>query len=193
MGMKNPIARYLTIWRVNDAETSIILLLTFLLLEGLSPNEIRKNIMQRSRLAAIIAITGISLSTAVWAHSGATGIVKERMDLMGEIAKATKVIGQMVSSKTLLNSELANSAAKTLRDHAEKMITLFPAGSLNGPSEAKPEIWEDWETFSKIAADMQTAAGNILADTSSINAIKPNFVALAKTCSGCHEKFRLKK
>ena len=148
--------------------------------------------MQKSA-SFIITIATLSLTTGVLAHSGATGVVKERMELMDEVAKSTKIIANMITGKATLDPALAATASNSLENHASEMLSLFPKGSLEGPSEARPEIWEDWETFSGLAFKMQMAAKNIAADTSNVDAMKPGFASLAKTCGACHEKFRLKK
>ena len=137
---------------------------------------------------ATLLISGLAL-----AHSGATGIVKERMDAMGEIAKSMKIIAKMVKGESSFDAEQSRLAAKTIETHSREVLNLFPEGSIHGPSEARPEIWTDWETFSQIAKEMETSASTIAENASSLNAIKPHFIALSKTCSSCHEKFRLKK
>lgn len=95
---------------------------------------------------------------AAFAHGGATGIVKERMDGMSIMADTVKAISQMFKSGDY-DSELVRQGAKTISVHAGEALTkLFPEGTHGGPSEAKPEIWSQWERFQSQAETLKTYA-----------------------------------
>ncbi|MEJ8474631.1 c-type cytochrome [Roseibium algae] len=139
----------------------------------------------------------------VSAHGGATGIVKQRMDAMSEMARSMKTIGGMVRSKTPYDAEAVRKAAAYMELHGGTELTkLFPEGSLMKPSEAKPDIWQDWETFKAQADDLKNSAavlkdmsGNGLASLGAdgVLSVRQAFAAVGKTCSACHQKFRIKK
>jgi cytochrome c556 len=38
------------------------------------------------------------------------------------------------------------------------MLSLFPEGSLEGVTYAKPEIWSDWQDFAALAEELKTYA-----------------------------------
>ena len=78
-------------------------------------------------IAAALIVSAVS-GTA-FAHSGATGIVRQRMDLMGEIADRMKELGAMIRGRENFDPEVAGSAADALAGHAGKMLSLFPEGS----------------------------------------------------------------
>lgn len=141
--------------------------------------------------AGLICSAGIAL-----AHTGATGVVKMRMEMMSEIADSMKTIGGMIKGTTGYDAVSAATAARTIRDHAGKISEMFPAGSTEKPSEALPAIWENPGEFMRIANELEASADR-LASRSSLagesSAIKQEFIAVGKTCSACHEKFRLKK
>ena len=147
-----------------------------------------------------IVTAGFSLVTvAALAHSGATGIVKERMDLMGGVGKATKEIGKMLKGEAAYDSDRVAELARAIAaSGGRKMTALFPEGSIMGPSEARPEIWTNWQRFSDIAGDL-TATATALADGAansrdgSKGSPEALFGAMAKTCKGCHQDFRIKK
>ncbi|MGD9501441.1 MAG: cytochrome c, partial [Methyloceanibacter sp.] len=52
--------------------------------------------------------------TLAYAHEGATGVVKERMDLMDSQKDAMKVIGDMAKDKTPFDAEAAAKAANEI-------------------------------------------------------------------------------
>jgi cytochrome c556 len=52
--------------------------------------------------------------------------------------------------------------AALIRSHAgEAMTKLFPADGDNMSSEAKPEIWSDWDDFAEQAERLETLAGGL--------------------------------
>jgi cytochrome c556 len=94
------------------------------------------------------------------AHSGATGVVKERMELMGSIGDATKALSEMMKGSVEYDAAKVKSLAKTIEGHGgETMTVLFPKDSLDHPSEALPAIWTDWERFAEIADQLSAYAG----------------------------------
>ncbi len=149
------------------------------------------------RIIAICAATAISsISGLAIAHSGATGIVKERMELMKVIASQMKTIGSMVKGERNFSAEEASAAATMIATKSEKVPDLFPEDSIMDPSEALPSIWEDWDTFVQLSEDMNTHAKTLAETAKDVDdgtAIRAAFTMLAKTCSSCHEDFRQEK
>lgn len=144
----------------------------------------------------VVTALAIALGGTAFAHTGATGIVKERMDAMSDIGKSMKTIGAFLKGERPYDASVTKAAAETIGGHAKHVPHLFPKGSTKKPSEALPAIWEDWKQFTTIAADMEAAA-KALAEAADgakdANGIKPMFASLGQTCKACHQKFRLKK
>lgn len=107
----------------------------------------------------VLAIAMTSVGLTALAHSGATGVVKERMDAMGEMGKAMKSLTPMMRGQTAYDPAVVRSAADTMIRHGGSQMTdLFPEGSNPMPSEALDTIWEDWEEFAAIAEDLRRSA-----------------------------------
>lgn len=143
--------------------------------------------------AAIVVIATLAAATTVFAHGGATGIVKERMDQMSAIAKAMKAIGGMLKGSAPYDAARIRTLAgeiATLDD--SRLSHLFPRDSLMKPTEARAEIWTDWPRFSDQARDMRQAA-LALANGSDQATAGPLFRTLTQTCKTCHADFRIKK
>lgn len=99
-----------------------------------------------------ISVSLAVTSAVVLAHGGATGIVKERMDAMGDMKDSMKIVSNMFKGKEPYDADKVRAAAEVLKGHAGDSLTnLFPEGSLQHPSEAKPIIWNEWNRFSKLA------------------------------------------
>lgn len=104
-------------------------------------------------LAGLLTIFTIA---AAIPHSGATGVIKQRMDGMVMLGNQLKLLNPMFSGITELNLGAAKAASEIITQHGgAAMSDLFPTDSISGPSEAIPAIWERWNEFEKLAADLE--------------------------------------
>jgi cytochrome c556 len=113
------------------------------------------------KIQAILIAGAIAVATGglAFAHGAATGIVKERMDAMTEMKDAVKTLTAIMRGETAYDAGTVKKEADTIRSHAgEAMTKLFPADGDNMSSEAKPEIWSDWDGFSALAERLETLA-----------------------------------
>jgi cytochrome c556 len=145
--------------------------------------------LRKTTLVTALALS-CGFSVLAYAHSGATGIVKERMDFFTQNKDNLKAIKTHFRNGDL---DAIVPLAKQIRDWAEKMPAYFPAGSDGKPSEASPQIWSDFSGFERAAdANYQAANQLVLAakagdSEAAINAFK----ATATTCKSCHKSYRL--
>lgn len=145
--------------------------------------------------AALIAFV-LAIPTVATAHMGATGIVKERMDHMKSIKDSMKVLGPIFKGAVAYDAAAVRTEARALSAKGGRAMTdLFPEGSIEGPSEALPAIWQEWDTFAASAQELEASAA-LLAETaanprdgSASDPIKA-FSRVVGTCRGCHEDFR---
>jgi cytochrome c556 len=136
-------------------------------------------------------------ATLALAHEGATGVVKERQDLMDSQKDAMKVIGDMAKGKKPFDAAAATKAANDIHTTAKKIQDLFPKGSggEKNKSDALPAVWEKWDRFTANADDLATAADALakaLGDSAS-EAWKPALQKVGEACKSCHEDFRAEK
>ena len=144
---------------------------------------------------SLLVVAAMTVSGFVFAHSGATGVVKQRMDMMGDIGDNMKIIGTMIKTGDF-NRSAAQDAANAISNHATSVKELFPTDSLDKPSEALPQIWTDWDEFIAIGQQMGVEAeklAKMAGGSSSVDEIKDQFRRLGQSCRSCHEKFRLKQ
>lgn len=147
-----------------------------------------------SSIGLVMALTLLAFAPLAVAHEKATGVVKERMDLMDSQKDAMKVIGNMVKGKTPLDAPKAAEAARDIETTAQKIHGLFPEGSTGHPSDAKPEIWTNWDEFTG-DADKLHAAAKTLADALEAGSPdwKGDFKTVIDACKRCHKSFRAEK
>jgi len=143
--------------------------------------------------AIVIMLTGSLPATS---HSGATGIVKTRMETMKDIAANTKILGEIIKGNAAYDASTVSNAAGSIAVHAAKIRKLFPEGSNPHPSEALPAIWQEFEAFMEKAGRLAAAASTMKNQADSGNGadtFNQSFRNLASTCQSCHESYRLKK
>ncbi len=117
----------------------------------------------RSRLARLaLAVFVAGGAGFAFAHGGATGVVKERMELMKDVGKSMKTLTAMFKGETDYDAGQVKAAAARIRDHAGKITGLFPEGSLDKPTEALPEIWRDWPAFEALAERLAAYSGALI-------------------------------
>src|SRR6185312_14332794 len=144
---------------------------------------------------AIIAAVGIVLSFAALAHEGhehATGVVRERMELMTDMGKRLLAI----SKRLRANKELDRIApdARAIKEASSKILGEFPPGSTQFPTAAKPVVWQQWDDFSEKAKKLQVEAEKLsTASPADGDRLREQFRAVAFACDGCHETYRVPK
>ncbi len=125
------------------------------------------------------------------------GLVKDRIDFMKAQAADNKAINDY--AKGMATKEQATTAINDLITRSTKIAAMFPAGTsskdLPGKSNAKPEIWSDFDRFAGIAKVLHDTA---MKEAELIKTGSPEDVGKAQAdlgkngCGGCHGPFREK-
>ena len=126
---------------------------------------------------------------SAYAHSGATGIVKDRMDRFKDSQNALKVIAAAIKAQ---DYNAIDAQAQLIAQWGDEMLAYFPKGSNPAPSEALDVIWQDMDQFKAMAEANAHAAKRLkqLATSGDQSKIKPAFNELVGSCKSCHQKFR---
>ena len=146
------------------------------------------------RVSATMVVAGALLAGALPAlsHDHATGVVRERMELMEGMAKRMKTMRGRIERKRELASVLTD--AKAVAASAAHVTHLFPPGSTQRPTDARPEIWTNWPDFERIAKALETESAKLAAmKGDDAGALDTQFRAVSQTCGNCHELYRVKK
>ncbi len=142
---------------------------------------------------AIASLVTVGIST-VHAHKGAKGIVMERMMSMKSMGDGMKSIAAMVTGKAPYDANKTKAISAEIEKHATAIPKQFPKGSIKGPSEALPAIWQDWDDFKGHADDLAKLAGQLASSAENGKTVALGlFAKMGKTCSGCHQDYRQKK
>lgn len=147
----------------------------------------------------LLAIALGTFTTAIaYAHGGASGIVKERMDAMGAMGKAMKSVGEMFKGQKNYDADAIAAAAGSIARHARDIPGFFPdsdASRHGKATEALPAIWEQKDRFDALSADMLRESQSLAsaAQDQDKRAVRLQFARTAKVCSACHTAFRKPK
>jgi cytochrome c556 len=125
-------------------------------------------------------------------HDHATGVVKERMVNMENMAKRLKAINERVREKRQLSAIKAD--AEAIAELAAHVAHLFPAGSTQHPTQARAALWQNWSDFERRARLLLTTSRKLAGtDPNDAGAIAAQARAVTQACGGCHEKYRIRK
>ncbi len=138
--------------------------------------------------AMITAMAVLPLS----AHEGATGVVKQRMDVMKGIRNDMKPLRRVMRGRDDYEQSRFLERVQSIKAVSADIPALFPQGSLQRPSEALPAIWDNWDDFSAQASQFHERVialeNAVLAND--MNQIRSNFRSVAQTCKACHDDYQ---
>ena len=111
----------------------------------------------------LVGAMALGFASVAIAHEKATGVVKERMEKMERYEELIERIFAMIHGELTYDAEVVRRAALEIREGAGKHMTeLFPAGSNEPPSEARSEIWSDFETFEHYAVMLESWSAELV-------------------------------
>lgn len=104
-----------------------------------------------------------------------------------------------VQALKAIRAAMSESDTASIAANAEKiaawfsvMPDYFPEGSLQGKTNARPEIWTNWDKFTAISASANQAALDLAnaAKNGDMDGVNAGFQAVAGTCKTCHQSFK---
>lgn len=139
-------------------------------------------------LAALLLATSLTTGTAFAADPTQPEAIA-RATVMKDIAKNSKILGDMAGGKTAWDDAAAGAAKTALQAASAGVDAAFMTEGEKDPvSEALPAIWTSWDDFVAKSAALQTAAAGL--DTGSAEALKASMAAVGGSCKACHSTYR---
>lgn len=110
--------------------------------------------MIRNGILGAIALT--MLGVVAMAHNGATGVVMERMMGMSAMRDVMRDLAPMMQGQVPFDGITVQEAAAVLQSHAgDQMLALFPEEPIPAASFAKPDLWQNWDRFAALSAELE--------------------------------------
>ncbi|MEE8433378.1 MAG: cytochrome c [bacterium] len=85
--------------------------------------------------------------------------------------------------------------AQIINNNAKMILAAFKQRAVEGPTDAKPAIWENWKDFEKKAKALQRESAKLVkaARSKKKGAFGAQLKKTGKACGSCHKKFRKPK
>lgn len=144
--------------------------------------------------ALVVSLLGVA-SPATQAEIGVQAAIDFRESIMTTFKWYMGPMGAMTKGKIPFDSALFKSRADGLVNATRlDLAEGYPEGSVSD-SEAKPEIWENWDQFLGKIESLREEAAKLqqVAATGDEAAMKAQFGKTGKVCGSCHKQFRSKK
>ncbi|HEY7230369.1 MAG TPA: cytochrome c [Pseudolabrys sp.] len=142
-----------------------------------------------------VSLGVVALVSAAFSHEGhehATGVVRERMELMTDMGKRLLAISKRLRANKELDRILPD--ARAIKNASDKITSQFPPGSTQSPTAAKPAVWQQWDDFNEKAKKLQTEAEKLATmNPSDGDALRKQFRVVGFACDACHEQYRIPK
>ena len=149
-----------------------------------------------NKLSPLIALLlGVAIATPSLAAKDdpKQKAIKYRTAVMTVMGSNFKPMGAMIKGEAPYDAAVFARHAKDLAAVSSvDILRGFPEDSEGKGSEAKGEIWLEWDDFKDKMADMQREAAALaeVAAAGDKGVIKAQFGKTADACKACHKKFK---
>ncbi len=139
----------------------------------------------------LIVFALIALASAAYAHTGVKNpAVMARMESMKAIGDDMKILGEMAKGKVAFDQATARAAAAGIAKHAAETPTLFEAEEDDPKSEAKQEIWSNFDDFTKKSEALVQVAQDLSESLTTEDDLRIAMKSLGDACQACHKPYR---
>lgn len=135
-------------------------------------------------------VLGLTLSAGMALAGKSTDPdAKARQDLMDVVGLNTKILGEMAGAKVPFDAAAAGAAKTALAEAAGKIPVAFKGQGTDAESDAKPEIWTNWEDF--LAKGDALAKASMALDATTVEGVQAGMAGIGGACKDCHTKYRM--
>lgn len=143
------------------------------------------------------ALAALAVGGVVWAAQAAPAdAVKARQAVMKEMGKNMGAIAAMLKGEKPWDASVAQASSAAIAAAAKQVPDVFKENTgSEGPTEAKPVIWTNWQGFVDKATALNTETAKLadIAKGGDQAAVAAQVKAVGGTCGGCHREFREQK
>lgn len=142
---------------------------------------------------SFIASTILVFSVASWSEvTRYEEPIRYRRAVMTMVKRHYEQVSAMAKGKIPMNRDELNRHAAYLEMLSRASIDGFVAGSHEGDTKAKSEIWQDWPRFRAQVEKFQADATRLkeVARTGNPDALKSAVADMTRTCKNCHDDYK---
>jgi len=149
---------------------------------------------QRNLYGCLVVFVCLILTSAVIQAQEEEAFIQYRQKVMTSNGANMGAIGDILKNKLPYQSHITVHAQEI-----QRMSTLIPEAFKKdiaaGKTDAKPEIWKEWDKFTEAANTMGMEAAELakVAQSGTMEAIGAQVKKLSDTCGNCHKPYRKPK
>ena len=149
---------------------------------------------QRNLYGCLVVFVYLILTSGVIQAQEDEAFIQYRQKVMASNGANMGAIGDILKNKLPYQSHIAVHA-----EAIQRMSTLIPdafkKNIATGKTDAKPEIWKEWDKFTEAANTMGLEAAELakVAQSGSMEAISAQVKKLSDACGNCHKPYRKPK
>jgi cytochrome c556 len=118
--------------------------------------------------------------------------VKYRQSVFNVIGRNCGLLGTFVKGEKPFDQAAAVKAANVVASLSTLPFGSFGPGTDVGTHKSDPKIWTETGKFKEAADNFKSEVSKLPASANSLDTLKVQFGAVAKTCKSCHDEFRVK-
>lgn len=147
----------------------------------------------RAAVALIAFLTFPPLVDAQQVRPDAAQLVKQRREMMISMHSNNGKLERMVYGLEPYKPADAKLAVASLVRLSGQVFELFPPGSLDKDSKARPELWQRGDDFDRFSAASRQSIADLAAAASrdSLEELKAAYAKVPPACVACHQAFRI--
>ena len=147
------------------------------------------------KMSLISAMLSIAINTIAYAkeQNSTADAIEYRQAAFEVLVWNFGPMGAMVKGKIPFDAQTFAEKAANVAFLSKMPIEGFIPGSDKGETDAKPEIWQNWDDFKAKMGKLQEETAKLaeVAKTATkVEEVAKQFGETGKVCKGCHEKYR---
>jgi len=148
----------------------------------------------RATLIGGLIVSASLLVARAGAGEDDEAIIAYRQKVMAANGANMGAIGDILKFKLPYEKDIAGHA-RAISINAKMIPTAFEKPVSAGKTDAKPEVWKEWDDYKKDAKKLVEASDKLakLAEGGDTKAILAQVKAVGDACQHCHEEFRKPK
>lgn len=139
-------------------------------------------------LTKSVLAVAIVAATAVIAGEATDPTVKARQELMERNGAAMKTLSDMAKGTVAFDATAAEAAKAVIVADAGETAAAFEAQATDPESEAKAEIWTNWDDFVAKADALKVAAEAL--DATTLEGVQAGLGPVGGACGACHKAYK---
>ena len=150
--------------------------------------------VQRNLWRCLVVFVGLVCTSVTAQAQDNDAFIQYRQKIMTSNGANMGAIGDILKNKLPYQNHIAVHAQEI-----QRMSTVIPDAfkkeAAAGKTDAKPEIWKEWDKFAAAADDLGREAAHLatVAQGGNMEAIGAQVKKLSETCGNCHKPYRKPK